>query len=121
MLSSYFYMNIDDIWINPALKLVAVIINYKNNAVPDQNINLFIITYTNNDCLTSLNDWNSSNYFIVLFLTFFSFGIGGHFAPNKKSRKIKIFIDVWEKWALFYHLRRYDDYYILNIYQYQYF
>lgn len=56
MLSSCFYTDVDDTWTNPSLKLVTAITNYKNNAVLGQDIDLPIITYTNNGCPTSLNN-----------------------------------------------------------------
>lgn len=56
MLSGCLYTDVDNIWTNPILKLVAVVTNYKNNTVPSQDIDLPIITYTNNSHLISLND-----------------------------------------------------------------
>lgn len=93
-MSDCFYIDADDTWTNLTLKLLVDVTNYKNNAVPDQDIDLSIIIYTNNNCPTSLNNLDNSNYFTILFLTLFLFGTDGHLTPNERSRKIKISINV---------------------------
>lgn len=94
MLSSYFYTNTDDTQTNLILKLVASVTYYKNNAIPGQNIDLLIFTYTNNSCLTPLNNWDDINSFTILFSTFFYFGTSSNFALNKRSKKIKISLNI---------------------------
>lgn len=116
MISSCFYINVNNIWTNLILKLITAVTNYKNNIVFDQDIDLLIIIYINNNCLTPLNDWDKPNYFIVLFSTFFLFSTDGHFTPNKKSGKIKKSFNEWKKWALSHYSKQYNNYYILNVY-----
>lgn len=94
MLSNYLYIDADDTRINLTLKLVAAITNNKNNAIPSQDIDLFIITYINNGRSILLNNLDNPNYFIALFPTFFLFGTSGHLALNERSRKIKVSLNV---------------------------
>lgn len=112
------YTDVDDTRTNPTLKLVVIVTNYKNNIVLGQDINLLIIIYINNGCLIPLNDWDNSNYFITLFPTLSPFGTDGHLALNKRFKKIKVSLDIWRKWVLYHHPRRYNNYHILNVYQY---
>lgn len=86
-------MNFNNTWTNSILRLIATIINYKNNIISRQDINLLIIIYIKNNCFISLNNWDNPKYFISLFSTFFKFTIKSHFITNKRLKKIKMFID----------------------------
>lgn len=66
-LSSYFYINTNDTWTYPMIKLVLAITNYKNKAALNKHINLPVLTYTNNSHFTPLNNWDNPNYFTAIF------------------------------------------------------
>lgn len=76
------------------LKLVSSIINYKNNTIFSQNINLPIFTYINKSHPISLNKWEDLNYFTTFFPTLFLFGFKDHLTLSNRPKKIKILLEI---------------------------
>lgn len=56
ILSNCLYTNADDTQMHSILKLLSVVINFKNNALLNQDSRLFILIYINKSCLTPLNN-----------------------------------------------------------------
>lgn len=71
MLSGCLYTDANNTCINPVMKLLSTITNYKTSTILNKYVNLLVLTYRNNGYSIFLNDWKDSNYFTAVFLTEF--------------------------------------------------
>lgn len=57
LLNGWLYIDANNAWEYLTLKLIFIVINYKQVVALSQNLDLSILTYKNNGYLISLNDW----------------------------------------------------------------
>lgn len=79
---------------------IDVPLSHEDNAFEDDPP---LVTYQSNGHAAPLNDWEDPSFFPAAFPTLFPFGVGGHLSSSRKTR---ISIAAWAKWALNHHSRR---------------
>ncbi len=110
ILSGCIYIDVNESRQNPYMKLIFAIHNLLNDSALDDNsveghsVNPSpVITYNLQGDRKPLNDWDNPDFFPIAFLALFPYGDGGHIAP----RSTKVSLQVWAKWALSHHSRRF--------------
>lgn len=93
LLSDFWYIDMDNTWEHPIMKLVLAITNYKKNP-NNAYINTPIFIYINYECIVSLNNWENPKFFTTSFLTLFSFRIRGYIFTTHNQKKEKILLEV---------------------------